>query len=705
MSLLAVIGQREIRMLNEDNTDIRVDRAARSATALFQQVHSDYVVECDKTGSPERVRIDDGRRLEPGDDFDTLVDTISSVNQGAANLFRFDPVTMSFGRLATSFKDDDGNRVGSSQFEPGLIVEGHPAFESLLRTEPYIGEVPVAGRMRYAYLTPIVDIDFELVGLLAVDVGWVDDLNRINTDVAGRVVWVVLVLLAIMAVAGIVVMYFTFRPMNRLIKVAHELGADDGPDTVVLTNRRDEIGYLAKGLSKVADLQRSLEYRAYHDSLTGTPNRAAFVRELERRFDELDVDRNPDEHGFALLIVDLDGFKEVNDGLGHQAGDELLKSLTCSLRHALLPGEFLARFGGDEFALLTAPGSTDAAFIEATSARVSASVAGVRQTSAGETSITASIGIALVPEHGSTAEMALSHADLAMYAVKRDGRGRAMVYQSGLSSPVHRRLHVANELRRAMEEHVIRLDYQPLIDARTGRVHSVEALARWTHETEGRIGPDEFIRVAENAGLINDLGKYVIEQACAQIAAWRQLGLETPIVAINVSTMQLWQSDFVETLQASMRRHGVPVSGICLELTESALVQHEHAQQLGVLDRLAELGVCLSIDDFGTGYSSLSYLHGLPVRQVKIDRSFLARAIGNDKRAQLFAGIVSLGHNLGLTVVAEGVENDAELALTQRYGCDLVQGFHLDRPMAGDDVAARFGRVHAHWTDRVLQVT
>ena len=702
MAVLAYAALREIRTINQDHSEIRVDRAARAAAALFQQDRGEFVLECDAAGSPQKIQIDSADRLQPSDSFDALVDSISSVNQGAANVFRFNASSGSFDRIATSFTDQAGGRIGGSQVEPGLIVEGHPAYANLVTASPYIGEVPVAERMRFAYLTPILDADAALIGVLAVDVGLVDDLNRIDARVVNRVAVAVLVLLGAMAVAGIIAMFLAFRPLNRLIKVAHDVGSDDGPDTVQLTERRDEIGYLAQGLAKVVDLQRDLAHRAYNDLLTGIPNRAAFMRELERRFSLYGPGNNSGAHGFALLMIDLDGFKEVNDALGHQAGDELLMSLADSLRSELQPGEFLARLGGDEFALLTSVGVADVAAVQRTADRALQSLSGVRQTQSGETSVTASIGIALIPEHGMTSEVAMSHADLALYAVKRDGRGHSRIYESSLSSPIQRRMHLATELRRALKNKTVRLEYQPILEANTGRIVCVEALARWTHEVEGEIPPREFVRVAENAGLINELGDYVIDQTCAQIASWRARGFTPPIVAVNVSTAQLWQSDFVDAVRARLRRHGVAPQELCLELTESVLIQHEHAQHRHLLNKLEELGVHLSIDDFGTGYSSLSYLHDLPVHQVKIDRMFLARSANNDKRTQLFAGIVSLAHNLGLQVVAEGVETSAELALAQLYGCDLVQGFLLGGPMSAEAVCARFGAVNVNWPASAL---
>jgi diguanylate cyclase (GGDEF)-like protein len=702
MGLLAFIGLGEIREINHDNAEIRVDRAARAAAALFEQQHSEFAVDCSVDGSPVVIKIDSIDRLEPAPSWDSLLDTVAQVNQGAANIFRYNAESAAFDRISTTFTDASGSRLGNSQVEPGIIAEGHPAYDSLVDSQPYSGEVPVAGRSRYAYLVPIVDGAEATVGILAVDVGFVDDLTVSNSRAARRVLITMIVLLSVMAASGIVVMFFAFRPMNRLIKVAHDVGSPGASTAVSLTDRRDEIGYLASGLAKVVELRDDLEHRAYNDDLTGVPNRAAFVRELDERINRFRTVDEPATLGFALLIIDLDSFKAVNDAFGHQAGDDLLKSVMRSLGEALLPGEFLARLGGDEFALLTAPGDIAPEAIEAAAQRVTRSVTEVRQTRAGETTMTASVGVAVLPEHGVSIETAMTNADLALYAVKREGRGHWQLYSPSMSSSNQRRIHLASELRRALHEHEISLEYQPLYAATDGQLRSVEALARWHHVVEGPIPPVEFVAAAENAGLISALGEYVIEAVCAQIGRWCDDQLDTPVVAVNVSTMQLWQPEFLEMLRASIRRHGVEPGRLCLEITESVVVQRDDAKTRLLLDDIIALGVTLSIDDFGTGYSSLSYLHDLPVQQVKIDRMFLAEASRDPKKAQLFAGIISLGLNLGLEVVIEGVETFADLELARRHGAHLVQGWFLDAAMPADIVSERFGTIAAPWVGTQL---
>ena len=695
LAVLSLLGLQQLRSVNEDDSGIRVDRAARSAAALLQERIEGATVALGPKGSPRAILLDATMHLTPSASWDELLDVIGGVNQGAANLFHFNDDSQSFDRLSTTFRTPDGARIGGSQVEPGLISAGHPAFASLTDRTAYVGQVPVAGRMRLAYLTPILDSDGSLAGSLAVDVGWVDDLTRINQESTKQALFVGLILLGMLAAVCVIVMFFSFRPLRRLTEVAHALGSLDGDRSISLTERRDEIGYLAKGLAKVAELQESLEYRAYNDALTGVPNRAALVQELEQRFDAISLD-DPNSGAFAILIIDLDGFKEVNDGLGHQAGDELLVALATSLRDCMRPGEFIARLGGDEFALLSAVNPPLGIEIDELAQRASAMASGVFQTSAGEARVTVSIGIALIPQHGITSEQAMSKADLALYEVKRSGRGASMIYEHALAQSFQRRLHVAEELRQALDEQKLRLEYQPLHD-KEGHMCGVEALARWQHETEGYISPVEFIPIAENVGLIGKLGSWAIEEACRQIDEWSQSYVDVPMVSVNVSVLQLNETDFISDLREVLERYPTAAGRLCFELTESVLVNRENGQHQQVLSALSEMGVKLAIDDFGTGYSSLNYLHQLVVDQVKIDRSFVVSAVEDHSHVELLAGIVGLGKGLGLSVVLEGIETEQELELAQGLDCDLMQGFLLGRPMTADAVAQRFGVTHAQF--------
>jgi len=683
LGLFAYLGLGQIRSANAENSQLRIDRAGRAASALTS-ARMDLTIVTDPSGSPQAIVYNADEPMHPGQGWNDLVDSIAEVNQGAANVFAYNRDTNAFDRLATTFTTPTGERVGNSQVEPGLIGEGHPAFASLAQGERHIGEVPVAGRLRLASLTPIIDSASELQGALAVDVGWVDDLNRINEQSTEWAIIVTSSLLLALAVIGIIVMYFSFRPLRSLTQAAHALGTANEHPSIGLTHRTDEIGYLASGLAKVADLRQRLEHRAYYDALTDIPNRAALLEELDHRFTL--VAGPAANEGFSLLIIDLDGFKEVNDSLGHQAGDELLANASRQLDGCLESGEFLARLGGDEFALITPVGQEGRTQPMKVARRVCAAVTSAHSTSSGEARVSASVGIAHVPKHGTTTAEVLAKADLALYGAKAEGRGSILLYRPELSASFERRLHLTGELRRAIRDCTVDLAYQPIFDARTGSLHSFEALARWNHHDEGPISPVEFIPVAENAGLIGELGVLVLEKACAQMAAWRAAHNAAPMVAVNLSALELNSSGFVENVADALRRHEIPAEQICFELTESVLLTGDASKQLNVVAALRELGVMLSIDDFGTGYSSLSYLHSLDVDQLKIDRTFLAGAVTNTDQAQLLAGIVGLGAKLGLQIVIEGVETVEELALARQHRADLVQGFHLGRPAPASEV-------------------
>ncbi len=688
LGLLAMLGLQQIRDINADNTAIRVDRAGRAASALLEERIDDVDVQRSGSGSPMAIRLESSR-LIPDPSWDELLDDIGGINQGAANVFRYSATTNAFDRVSTTFRTPEGERVGGSQVEPGLIGSDHPAFASIMEGRPYVGEVPVAGRLRMAYLTPIVEPAGATAGILAVDVGWVDDLERINSETSDQAVALTVGLLAVLAFVCVLVMFWSFRPLHRLTEAAHALGRSDGFDdeSFELTSRRDEIGYLANGLAKVADLQRKLEFRAYNDSLTSVPNRAALVKELEDRFSS----SRPGPESFAMLIVDLDGFKKVNDGLGHQAGDELLKTVAERLESVLADGEFLARLGGDEFAVLSAFSDDIRHEVDDLAERVSKQASGAFETRAGEARVSASVGVAVIPEHGRDTESAMSAADLALYDVKRSGAGAVRIYERSLSESFERQLHLVTELRLALANDHLSLAYQPIFDM-AGHLTGVEGLARWNHPVEGPISPGEFIPIAESAGLIDELGSWALREACRQAERWAADGLSLPMISINVSTLQLRQPNFVASIAELLAAHPAARGRLCLELTESVL-----ADQTGwyrqVLADLTALGISTSIDDFGTGYSSLSYLRNLPVDQVKIDRSFITAATKDPEHRQLLSGIVGLGKGLGLQVVLEGIETDEEFETVRHLDCDTLQGFLLGRPMAPEQVAEQFGLV------------
>ena len=690
--VIAIIGVTSFRNLNEAHTTLLLERVGSSSVAFANTNHPAL----DATISADDMVIDlaaSPDSLQPDESWNRLVDELSQTNNGASNVFVFNSSTNSFDRIASSFRNPEGERVNPGVVEPGLIAQGHPAFDDLRNLNIYRGPVPVGETTRVASLTPITSANGQLVGALAVDIGLEEDLERLGS--VGQTNALLLILLAVLLTLAVLIalMVWSSRPLFQLTTVAQTLGSDNASDDELeetrliidsLREREDSIGKLATSLDDMAELQDSLESRVHTDSLTGIANRAALMEELATRFKT--------EEPFAMLIIDLDGFKRVNDRLGHQAGDELLIAVAEQIDSATLPTEFVARLGGDEFAVLTSPTVGDADSAKDLATRISNRAAGDYQTTAGEARVTTSTGIALVPEHGNTVKQVMSNADLALYEVKRTERGTTMLYEPRLSATFERQLDLLPMLRKALKHDELHLEYQPIFNPE-GEMTAFEALCRWTSAEEGRINPEEFIPIAESAGLITELGDWVLRTACAQYEQWAEDTADLPYLSINVSSAQLRRPNFVPQIARLLEAYPAVKGNLALELTESLSIPDHTDWHRPVLAQLSELGVIISIDDFGTGYSSLSYLHDLKADVVKVDRSFVAAAAKEPDHAELLRGIVALGKGLGLLVILEGVETEEELAMLHSFPFDGLQGYLLAEPMLADELARRFGSI------------
>ena len=428
----------------------------------------------------------------------------------------------------------------------------------------------------------------------------------------------------------------------------------------------------------------SLAHRALHDSLTGLPNRVLFVDRLEMALAGLA--RRSSQ--VAVLFLDLDGFKLVNDRLGHEAGDELLTEIARRLSQVMRPSDTVARFGGDEFTVL-AEGYTSEAQVVATAERIRTALSEPFLLEAGEATIGTSIGIALASGTGTDAEPLIREADAAMYRAKRAGGSRHELYDVAMRRRAAMRLRTESSLHQAIEREEFRVFYQPKVEIATGQIFGVEALVRWQHPDRGLLGPGEFIALAEETLLIVPLGAWVLREALRQGSEWRSrhAAAASLTMAVNLSAHQLARSDLCDVVADSLEQAGVDPGLLCLEITESVAMEEAEAT-IAALRRLRELGVELAIDDFGSGYSSLSYLRSFPVDILKIDRSFV-QGLGRDRRNASIAGaIVSLAHALDLTAIAEGVETEAQLAELRGLGCDVAQGFLFARPAAPEELEA-----------------
>ena len=442
-----------------------------------------------------------------------------------------------------------------------------------------------------------------------------------------------------------------------------------------------ENGRLGESLNQLTELKEQLRFQAYHDSLTGLGNRALF---LERVTDACAVSRR--HSGPVVLFVDLDDFKMVNDSLGHGAGDTLLAAVADRLRSCLRPSDLAARLGGDEFAIMLAGGQVETAL--AIGERIIAALRAPFWIDGNEVIVRASVGIAARAGTTETPEELLRNADVAMYTAKARGKGRVALFQPEMHAAVVARHALTGRLERAVLEQQFVVHYQPVVDLDSGEITGTEALVRWRQPDGTLMPPADFIPLAEDTGLIVPLGKWVLETACRQAAAWGTLVPNRLLqLSVNLSARQIQQHDFIDDVAEILARTGLDRSSLVLEITETVMMQDTKAT-IAKLVALKELGVQLAIDDFGTGYSSLSYLRRFPVDVLKMAKPFVDTA-GSKRRDWAFASaIIALGHSLHLRVVAEGIERAEQLTLLRTLGCDLGQGFYFGPPMEAGRLSA-----------------
>jgi diguanylate cyclase (GGDEF)-like protein len=476
------------------------------------------------------------------------------------------------------------------------------------------------------------------------------------------------------------------RPIRGLAEAAQRIAAGDYAAELPLRGA-GEVGRLAREFAAmqqaVGERETAIEYLAYHDDLTGLANRNRFRDEIARRISV--TGGTAERRGrLAIVVLDLDRFREINDTLGHHIGDRLLLEIAGRLRREAAGGNLVAaRLGGDEFGLLLAvEGVGDARRrIEELRHRLGepSEVDDVRL------DLEARFGIALHPDHGGDPATLLRQAEVAMYVAKERRLGVAF-YDSSQDRHSIERLSLVGDLRRAIESESLELVFQPKLDLRSGRADEVEVLLRWHHPRRGALSPAEFVPIAEQTGLIRPLTAWVLERATAELAAWARGG-DPLAAAVNLSALDLHDPELGRRILETLARHGVAPSLLTLEITESSVLEEPETARR-ILDQVTAAGVRVSIDDFGTGYSSLAQLKRLPVTELKIDRSFVAEMGRSPDVRQIVRSAIELGHNLGLEVVAEGVESDETLAALRDMGCDKAQGFGISEPLTAGELAS-----------------
>ncbi len=531
--------------------------------------------------------------------------------------------------------------------------------------------------------------------------------------------------LAVAALISAILARHIKKPLGSLVAASRQLAAGDR-DVAVPIQRRDELGDLGEAFNQMSrqlqhsreerdralegmagvnrELQQRLtqlnqahariEYMAYNDELTGLANRRLLMGRLRQAL----ASAGRHQLRGALLMFDLDRFKNINDSLGHEAGDRILQQVAERLSHAVRAEDTVCRLGGDEFVLLLPQIERDGDDILGAAARASEKIRRLLnepyRLGQHRYRVTPSIGIVIFPHLDDGAEELLKRADTAMYRAKHDGGNQACFYELSMQEAADERLELEKDLQHALRSQALFLAYQAQFDLE-GRIVSAEALLRWRHPTRGLVPPDQFIGVAEETGLISAMGTWVLQQACADMASLIAADSAPPTFSVNVSPHQFREPAFIDTVLEALKQHRIPPANLMLELTESALL-HDTKSAVERMQQLREAGVRFALDDFGTGYSSLAYLSELPLNEVKIDRSFLLNAHNNPRNWTIIEAVIDIAGALELEVVVEGVETAQEVERLRDIGCRRFQGYHFARPQPLDDLRARLGARHGH---------
>ena len=528
--------------------------------------------------------------------------------------------------------------------------------------------------------------------------------HELAKDSSELALFIILICLASVLVIALVLyaqlIMLIIRPIRHLQRATEAIGRGHLLKKIHVRSK-DEVGALAESINAMsASLQKSHEqvrFLAYHDTLTALPNRLMFYEHLSSC---ITLARRSGSR-FAVLYLDLDHFKRVNDTLGHRAGDQLLGIVADRLAHCMRESDFLARsdvsdedsskpsmlarIGGDEFLLLledipdlVAPGII--------AERIVHSISQPIPVDHNECYVSASLGITIYPDDGELPDLLIKYADIAMYHAKGEGRNNFQYYRDSMNSAMVERANMEKKLREALREHRLHLQYQPQANLDTGEVVGVEVLVRWTDPELGMVSPSTFIPFAEESGLIVEIGAWVLEQACKQAATWLEETHYPIKVAVNVSAVQFAKGNFQELVRTTLERTGLVPSHLCLEITETSFMEHIDRIDV-VLEEIRNLGVLIALDDFGKGFSSLNYLRQFPIDLLKIDRGFVSElSASRSDTGAIITAIIAMAHALGIQVIAEGVENNRQLECLRERNCDYVQGFYLYRPQDGKKI-------------------
>ncbi|MCG6934585.1 MAG: EAL domain-containing protein [Proteobacteria bacterium] len=444
----------------------------------------------------------------------------------------------------------------------------------------------------------------------------------------------------------------------------------------------------AKDISDHIEIQERLQHMTHHDVLTDLPNRNLLLDRLQQAL----IHARSHDRMVAIMFMDLDRFKNINDTLGHNIGDQLLLQLSERIRNSVRDGDTIARFGGDEFAILMDDIESES-HISAMAQKLLDTLVEPFRINKHELHVTASIGVSIYPGDGDVAETLLRNADVAMYRAKDLGKNNYQFYSDDMSARIFERLTLENNLRHALDRNEFIIHYQPQIDARTEHITGVEALLRWQHPDLGLVLPNNFIPLLEETGLIEDVGNWVLKTCCKQLREWHDTGLDTLQMSVNISSRQFNNANFISVMHEMIKETGVNSEYLELELTESMFLRNASAT-ISALNSLSNIGVRFAIDDFGTGYSSLSYLRRFPIDTIKIDRSFIRDITEDSDDAAITSAIVVMAQSLSLNVIAEGVETDKQLEFLREHNCNNIQGYHYCHPLPEQQITKLLQQKH-----------
>jgi diguanylate cyclase (GGDEF)-like protein len=685
--IMASIGYVKLYEVTSNNSLIRINRAASASVALFSERFQSEFMATKLEGNNVEVIFLKGDTADVSlsfrSDYDAVLKDIGAINQGAANLFKYNSESRAFDRFATTFRKPDG-----SMPPPMSIGLGHPAYDNIINGREHIGEVPVMGRLRLAHLVPILALDQSVLGILAVDVGWVDDLIRARNELRNQSLLIATLIFTLQSIFGILYLNRETHPLRVLTEYAIDLANRKNVGNVPYGNKHDEIGSLAKGLKRVSALQEKLNYFANFDVLTGLPNRNMFYDKLE---DEL---KKSDSSGLpvAVMLLDVDRFKEVNDKLGHAQGDLLLVEAARRITACVRETDTVARLGGDEFTIILSE-MKDVHRANHTAQNIIESLAVPFQLLEDEVFVSASLGITFYPTDTQSISGLFTNADQAMYLAKNLGKNGFCYFTAALQEAAQTRLRLISDLRGALPGKQFALHYQPITELASGKIYKAEALLRWQHPERGLVSPAEFIPVAEETGFIHEIGDWVFHEAIRDLAHWRELFVPELQISVNVSPVQFREDKgnsrgSLEGVKKNwlnqLDRLGLPGESLVIEVTEGVFLD----EKISVSDKfliMRDAGIQVALDDFGTGYSSLSYLKKLNIDYLKIDQSFVQNLENDTNDQALCEAIIVMAHKLGLKVIAEGVETERQRDILLDFGCDYAQGWLYSKALPADE--------------------